>query len=178
MLSTLVLMPPLPGAPSSAALGALVRTLVSLVPATVEGVVRDVTVLAPGADDGVRRVTDHAGCALVACGAFEAAFAQALGDARSERLFILRAGAAFDRGFVDEIAMLLGPTRSEPETVWLLRESPDGMLSRLLPARAPVAGVIARRDTPGLAAPVMGFADLVRRLRRARTVSSRASMAS
>jgi hypothetical protein len=175
MLSALILMPPdVGGTPS--ALGALVRTLAALVPATVEGLVRDVTVVTDRADDGIRRVADHAGCGIVATARFEDGFTRALSGVRSTQLFVLRAGAAFDRGFVDEMAMLLGPeSGAQRPLALLLREMPDGLLSRLLPNRAPVVGLIAPRAE--LAAPARDFAALVRRLARPHTLASRARMA-
>jgi hypothetical protein len=175
MLSALVIMPPHVGGTSSA-LGALVRTLAALVPATVEGLVRDVTVVTDRADDGIRRVADHAGCGIVETARFEEGFTQALSGVRSSQLFVLRAGAAFDRSFVDEMAMLLGPEgEADRPRALLLREMPDGLLSRLLPNRAPVAGLIA--PLADLSAPARDFAALARRLVRPRTLTSRARMA-
>jgi hypothetical protein len=175
MLSTLVLMPPqIGGTPS--ALGALVRTLAALVPATVEGLVRDVTVVTDRADEGIRRVADHAGCRIVETTHFEDGFSRAVSGVRSNQLFVLRAGAAFDRGFVDEMAMLLGPeSGADRPQALLLREIPNGLLSRLLPSRAPVAGLIA--PCAELAAPARDFTSLVRRLVRPHTLASRARMA-
>lgn len=174
MLSTFVLMPSaLPGAPATP--GALVRTLAALVPATVEGLVRDVTVITPGRDDGVRRVTDHAGCGLVEEEDFDAALKQAIAGARSPLLFLLRAGAHLDRDFLDEAAQQFGPDVADPASRSLLiREAPDRLMTRVLPDLAPVAGLIASADK--LAGPSKTFDGLVRRIRASQTLTARASM--
>lgn len=172
MLSTLVLLPPTTdGAP---ALGALVRTLAALVPFSIEGLVRDVTVVAAGDDDGLRRVADHAGCAYEAGPPFAGAFKTAVDGARSETVFVLRAGATLDRGMVDEIAALLGPGSGPIDAVFLLRQTAEGW-ARLFPATAPVVGIMAPRRRLG--APVRDFDHLVRQFRRGKTLASRAQMA-
>lgn len=172
MLSTLVLMPPATG--GTPALGALVRTLAALVPFSIEGLVRDVTVVAEGDDDGLRRVADHAGCAYEAGSPFNGAFKAALEGSRSETVFVLRVGAALDRGMVDEVAALLGPGSGSVDTVFLLRQAAEGW-TRLFPATAPVVGIMAPRRKLG--APVRGFDDLARQFRRGKTLASRAQMA-
>lgn len=175
MLSAVVLAPPFSNAPAPA-LGAVVRTLNALVPATVEGLVRDVTLLAPPDDAGIRTVTDHAGCRLVEGGAFRGGFAQALGGAKQPTVFVIRAGAAFDRSFLDEVAGLLAPDRAgEGGPCYLLRRVPEGLAARLLPDLAPVAGVIASRRRLG--GPAADFTAVLRQVGRARTLASRAIVA-
>lgn len=175
MLSALIVSPPFTsGTPP--ALASTVRTLGALVPATVEGLVRDVTVLSAGDDDGLRTVTEHAGCGLVEAGSFEAALSAAIKGSKMGTVFVIRAGAAFDRGFLDEIAALFGPDRDREATrTFLLRQVPEGLASRLLPDLAPVAGVIAPREH--LAGSLRDFAALVRKAGRSRTLASRAQMA-
>ncbi|UDL95885.1 hypothetical protein LGH83_06725 [Lichenihabitans sp. PAMC28606] len=170
MLSALVLMPPHIGG-TSAALGALVRSLAALVPATVEGIVRDVSIVTDRADDGLRRVADHAGCRIVDEPTFEAGFATALAGARSDLLFVLRAGIGFDRGLINEIGMRLGPDPTIAGGL-LLREDHGGLMSRLLPNLSPIAGVIAARaDLSGRPA---SFKALVGGLKATQTLASRA----
>lgn len=175
MLSTFVIVPgALPGAPPAS--GALVRTLAALVPATVEGLVRDVTVIAPRRDDALRRVTEHAGCGLVEEEDFDAALKQAIARARSPFLFLLRAGAHLNRDFLDEAAQQFGPDVADPASRSLLiREAPDRLMTRVLPDLAPVAGLIASAGT--LAGPAKTFDSLVRRIRASQTLTARASMA-
>jgi hypothetical protein len=174
MLSTFILMPATGDAPP--ALGALVRTLGALVPAIVEGLVRDVTVIAPNADAGVRRIADHAGCDLVENADFDAALREGIAKARSPIVFLLRAGAFLDRAFLDEAARQFGPERNtSDDRSLLIREAPDGLVTRVLPDLAPVAGVIASKAA--LAYPFKDFEALVKRQRAAQTLQSRASMA-
>ena len=174
MLSTLVLAPSFASS-TSATLAPVVRTLAALVPLTVEGLVRDVTVVTSGPDAGLQRVADHAGCGLVAAPAFEAALRQGLAAARSSKVFVLRAGATLDRGFLDEGARLLGPEANPDDTgVLLLRQTPEGLATRLLPDLAPVAGIIASREKLG--GPAKDFVALIRHLGRCRTLASRALM--
>ncbi len=175
MLSTLVLAPPFSDGPPSIA-ATLVRTLAALVPATVDGLVRDVTLVAVEAGTEIRQVAEHAGCSIVEAGSFEAAVRQAVEKARSPWIFVLSANAVVDRGFSEEIAALFGP-QADPgkPSVLLLRQAPQGLGARLMPGRAPVAGVIALRQSFKGA---KDFATLVRRLGKARTLTSRAQTAS
>lgn len=176
MISALVLAPSFSGTIAPGA-GAVVRTLGALVPAAVEGLVRDVTLLAPSGDEELRAVADHAGCGLVEAKALRSGFAQALTTAKQPLVFVLRAGTAFDRGFLNEIAVLLGPDAgNEGNPCFLLRQAPEGFAARLLPDIAPVAGLIAPRER--LSGPVTDFADIVRRVGRAKTLASRAAMTS
>ena len=86
---------------------------------------------------------------------------------------MVRAGTAFDRGFLDEIAGLLGPDRASDDfPCVLLRQAPEGLAARLLPDLAPVAGVIAPRGRLNRGAA--DFAGLVRQAGKARTLASRA----
>lgn len=176
MLSALVLAPFFSGRTVPAP-GAVVRTLAALVPATVEGLVRDVTLLAPSGDEGLRTVAEHAGCGLVEAKAFRNGFGQALTLAKQPVLFVVRAGAAFDRGFLSEVAAILGPDGGgEGDPCFLLRQAPEGFAARILPDLAPVAGLIASRGR--LSGSAADFADVVRRAGRTRTLTSRALVTS
>ena len=171
MLSTFVLMP----AGEPPALGLLVRTLAALVPAIVEGLVRDVTVIGRKPDEGVRRIAEHAGCNLVENVDFDTALGEAMASARSSTLFLLRAGAFLDRAFLDEAARQFGPEQGDGTRALLLREAPGGLVTRVLPDLAPVAGLIAPRAT--FTPPAKDFDALVRRQRAPQTLQARASMA-
>ena len=102
---------------------------------------------------------------------------QAVEKARSPWIFVLSANAVVDRGFSEEIATLFGP-QADPgkPSVLLLRQAPQGLGARLMPGRAPVAGVIALRQS--FRGGAKDFATLVRRLGKARTLTSRAQTAS
>lgn len=175
MLSTLVLLYARAGGPAPS-LGGLVRTLSALVPGTVGGLVRDVTIVTNRADDDVRRIADHAGCTVTADERFEKALQSAARQARSATLFLLRAGAHVDRDFLDEVARAFDPAQVERGTPPLvLREMPDGLVRRVLPDLAPAAGLIARASAVDLSA--RDFGTLVRRVAGKRTLSARAAMA-
>ena len=138
------------------------RTLSALVPATVEGVVRDVTLLQVGDAPALAGIADEAGCSVVQGRDFSAAFARGLAGARSPWIFVVRAGTVPSRLFGEEVARALEGNRAVE-----LREQPDGFPARWFPSLAPVAGVILPRDRLA-AKPCAGFADVVRRARPAR----------
>lgn len=170
MLSTLVFTPPAADAPRRA--GALLRTLAALVPATVEGVVRDVTLLQVGDAGSVAEIADEAGCRIVEEPDFPAALARGVAGARSPWIFVVKAGTVPSRLFGEEAARALGDSL-ETGGALLLREQPKGMLARWFPSLAPVAGVILPRAR--LAEfRCTSFADLVRRARPARTLPTSA----
>lgn len=169
MLSTLVLLADSDGPPAS--LGALVRTLGALVPGTIEGLVRDVTIVAAGPDPEVGRVADHAGCALVDGPGFERAMAAALAGLRAPITLLLRAGAHVDRDFRDEVARALSEAAGGVSL--LLREVPTGLAGRVLPGLAPIAGLVAPAR---MLRPARSFNDLVKQAGKARTLTARAVM--
>ena len=145
MLSTIVFSPPAPAngvRPS----GPLLRTLAALVPATIEGVVRDVTLLQIGVDGGVSA-------------------------ARSPWIFVVKAGAVPSRIFGEEAARALDEASSQ-DGVLLLRESPLGW-ARWFPSLAPVVGIILTRDRLA-ETRCTSFAELVRQARPARTLPTSA----
>ncbi|MDB5644321.1 MAG: uncharacterized protein JWN07_3638, partial [Hyphomicrobiales bacterium] len=85
---------------------ALVRTLAALVPAAIEGLVRDVT-LAGLAGSELADIADHAGCEFVESVDAGMIIAHALKIARGPNVFLLRAGRAPEAGFIDEIGDFL-----------------------------------------------------------------------
>jgi hypothetical protein len=90
---------------------ALARTLASLVPAAVEGVVREVIVCDRGSTDRTRQVADYAGCAFIADGALPAG----IRAARAEWLLLLQPGSRMADGWmqpvVEHMAAGGGPAR-------------------------------------------------------------------
>ena len=175
MLSTFVLLPPTPDG-SSTPLGNLVRTLGALVPGTIGGLVRDVSIVTQTASDEVRQVADHAGCALIEGERFADALRTAIARARSPMIFLLRAGAFVDRAFLDEVAQAFGPDQPDRgASAFVLREAPDGLIRRVLPDLAPAAGLIAQASA--VDASAKDFDTLVRRVSGKRTMASRAAMA-
>jgi len=120
----------------------VVRTLASLVPAAVEGVVRDVTLAASAGRPGMRRIADHAGCELIESDDPVRVLGAALTAARNANVFILRAGRAPETGFTEELTDLL----STGAGAAVMREAPRRLLTRVVPGLAPIAGLVARRD--------------------------------
>ena len=174
MLSTFVLFRS-PAGDTAPALGGLVRTLSSLVPGTIGGLVRDVTIVAGRQDREVQRVADHAGCALIEDVSFERALQVAIAQARSPTLFLLRAGAHVDRAFLEEVAMAVGHEGDRTGPALVLREAPDGLVRRVLPDLSPAAGLIAQASAVDVSAK--DFDTLVRRVSGKRTLTARAGMA-
>ncbi len=66
----------------------LARTLASLIPGAVEGLVREVVVCDLGSTDQTRRVADHAGCVFLAQGGV----GQGIRQAKGEWLLLLPVG--------------------------------------------------------------------------------------
>jgi hypothetical protein len=129
---------------------AVVRTLSALVPAAIEGLVRDVVLAAPSGNADLARIADHAGCQLAEAGGAADVISAGLRMARGDALLVLRAGHAPERGFFEELADLndrlglLGSAR--------VRAMPERFLTRLLPGLAPSVGLVAlRRNLPAQA---------------------------
>ncbi|MGI3900042.1 MAG: hypothetical protein ACRYGP_19350 [Janthinobacterium lividum] len=170
MISTLVVTTPAAvDAPRRAS--AFLRTLAALVPATIEGVVRDVTLVQVG-QGSLAHIADEAGCQMVEEGNFPAALARGVAGARSSWIFVVQAGTVPSPLFGEEAARAL---EGSPETgsALVLREQPRGLLSRWFPSLAPVAGIILPRAR--LAEfRCTSFADVVRRAGRSRTLPTSA----
>lgn len=138
MYSALVLIEAGPnGAPSSEA---VVRTLAALVPAAIEGVVRDVALAAPQPSNDLMRIADHAGCGLVTGEA--GLLRRSLDSLKEPRLLVVRAGRAPERAFVAELADMAA---YRPQACALLLDAPDGWLTRLAPRFARPSGLVATR---------------------------------
>ncbi len=125
--------------------GEAVRTLSALVPGVVEGVLRDVQLIATASEPDLASVADHAGCAYVAADLSQA-LPRAAAAARSPYLFVVLAGVSFDRALTDEMGGLGGRHES-----WLadgigLKAMETGALGRLLPRLAPTVGILTTRD--------------------------------
>ncbi len=78
---------------------ALTRTLNALISATVDGLVREVILIARGANEVATKVADHAGCNLVQLEQFPAAIKAAKG----EWLIVFEAGALPELGWVEAV---------------------------------------------------------------------------
>jgi hypothetical protein len=139
------------------------RTLAFLVSAAVQGVVRDAVLI--GEDSAaLRYVADYAGCTLVSEPEPAKALAEALAAARSEHVFLLKAGYAAEPPLIDEIRDFLEFGRGREGLCGLVRETPGGLVRRFLPGASPLAGLVARRDTC-CSAKARDLTELARRLR-------------
>lgn len=124
----------------------LARTLVSLVGAAVQGIVRDVVVCDAGSTDGTRHVADHAGCTLAGKG-----LAAGLAAARGEWLLFLEPGARLTDGWTEEVTSHMAnhttPARFSPAGARLPafltgRISRRGLHRGLLISRSQVAAFV------------------------------------
>ncbi len=123
---------------------ALVRTLAVLVPAAIEGLVRDVT-LAGMAGSDLADIADHAGCEFTESVDPNMILAQALKLARGPNVFLLRAGRAPEAGFIEEIGDFLARSDAGARGA-LMREKPETFVTRMVPALSQPVGVIASRQ--------------------------------
>jgi glycosyltransferase involved in cell wall biosynthesis len=84
---------------------ALGRTLAALVPAAVDGLVREVVLADGGSDDLTLEIADDAGARVVACaGATEARLVEGCAAARSDWLLILGVDEALPAGWAEAAA--------------------------------------------------------------------------
>jgi hypothetical protein len=122
-----------------------VRSLSALVSGAVDGVIRDVQLLATAVAPDLAEVAEHAGCSYLAADLAQAV-PRAAAAARSPVVLLLRSGASFDRALTDEMSDVV--TRHDD---WLpggiaLKTADDGALGRLMPRLARSVGVLTTRD--------------------------------
>jgi hypothetical protein len=144
MLSAIVLAFSPPGASPDAALlrERVARSLSSLVDACVHGLVADATVVGP-AQFSLSDVADEAGCALVETSNAREGLSAALKSARHAHVFMLEAGYAVDRGFVEEMSDLFA--FGDVSRARVLRAEPNSLVTRLTPSLAAPVGIMARK---------------------------------
>lgn len=139
----------------------LARTLASLVPAAVEGMVREVIVCDRESGDHTHRVAEQAGCHFLATGGLAAGILQA----KSEWLLILEPGARLAEGWTESVAehaarhvMAARFSRS--------RAARRPFLSRVFTARRALAEglVITRRQAAALSRNAQGAEAIARGL--------------
>ena len=150
-------------APAALRRARIVRSLASLVEACVKGLVAD-AVLAGPLGAGLGAVADEAGCVLIEAADRGAGLALGLRAARHADIFLLRAGYAVERGFVDEArdALAFGGL----DRARVLRAAPESFVTRLAPNFAEPVGLLARKAAL-LGAGAGDVASLARRLRAA-----------
>jgi hypothetical protein len=127
------------GPPSSEA---VVRTLSALVPAAIEGIVRDLVLASQSRNDDFARIADHAGCEYVhASGA--PLVASGLAALKERRVLVVRAGRIPEHGFTGELADLAA---YRAQQCALLLDAPNSFLTRVMPRLARPSGVVAPQD--------------------------------
>lgn len=147
--------------------GAVARTLASLTPAVVDGLVRDATLATLTTDPAGADIADEAGCALATADRPESVLNAGLAMARGDALLVIRAGYAPGPGFCEEASDLIARWPAAA----LMRVEPDGFVTRLAPQWANVAAVMAPRAR--LRLPAADFNALARALRTAPTMRTR-----
>jgi hypothetical protein len=126
---------------------ALARSLAALVPAAVEGFVREVIVCDHGSTDHTQYVAEHAGCHFLAHGGVAAGIRQAKG----EWLLLLEPGARLGDGWTEEVAV-----HAAHQTIAArfsrARADRARFLARIFSARRPLAEglVITKRQALAL----------------------------
>jgi cellulose synthase/poly-beta-1,6-N-acetylglucosamine synthase-like glycosyltransferase len=126
----------------------LARTLASLVPAVVEGMVREVIVCDRGSSDQTHRVAEQAGCSFLASGGLAAGIRQA----KSDWLMLLEPGARLAGGWTEGVADHTGRVTSAARFS-RSRSARRPFLSRIFSAKRALEDglVITRRQAAALA---------------------------
>ena len=114
---------------------AIVRTLSSLVPCVVEGLVRDLTLATSSDIPLLREIADHAGCDIAVANTPAGLLAAGLASARGDWILAIRAGYAPRSDFSEEIADVLDSGQRRPHLA-RLRAEPDSLITRLAPSFA------------------------------------------
>ena len=162
MLTTIVLAAreSFAASPSPAGLRKAMRTLAALVPLAVGGFSGEVILAGPGSD-AMHRLADEAGCALATGAEPGEALAAALARSAKRWRLVLAAGSAPEAGFADEASDFMAAGENAAA---VLRGAPETFATRLFPALAPAAGVLALQAMfpAGRAADVGQLARLLR----------------
>lgn len=127
------------GLPSSEA---VVRTLSALVPAAIEGIVRDVALATDAPASELARIADHAGCEYVE-GAGDGTLDAGLAALKEQRILLLRAGRVPEHGYAGELADLAA---YRPQQCALLLDAPASFMTRLMPRLSRASGLVAPRE--------------------------------
>ena len=168
MLSALILATDAKDAPVAA--DALVRTLAALVPAAIEGLIRDLTISGLAGCD-LASIADHAGCEMAESLAPSDVLANGLKLVRGPNVFVLRAGHAPEAGFIEELGDVLNRSGAG-ERGALMRQKPETFLPTLIPALSPVIGLMSSREKM-LRAQARDFARLVSQVKPQITLRAR-----
>ena len=153
--------------------GQAVRTLSSLVPAVIEGIVRDVALVAGETATDLAQIADHAGCTLITAETEAAALKAALTRCRSRDVLVVAAGVGFDRTLLDELSGVLPVFGLEDQPLpRVLHPESDGILQRVLPMRGKAVGLLGRKERLLLSGS-SSLQDLVKRIKPTRPFRTR-----
>jgi glycosyltransferase involved in cell wall biosynthesis len=146
---------------------ALARTLASLVPAAVEGFVRDVTVRDLGSEDETRKVCDHAGARWMESGELS----EIIKTARCDWLLFLTPGARLLDGWIEPASAHIRKMTS-PARFARSRAHKLGLFTRLKGGLDPLSEglLIQRRQALALARENMTAQGLARGLASKRII--------
>jgi len=134
----------------------VIRVLSVMVPASVSGLIADVSIAGSHSLEGLDRVADHAGCKLYQAGDTASAFLAAATAARHDTILIVSTRGVPAPGFHHEIE---GLTRAGVRTCRMRAEA-GGVLQRLIPGLCPVTLVMAPRPAVIAAASSASGPDL------------------
>jgi glycosyltransferase involved in cell wall biosynthesis len=139
----------------------LARTLASLVPAAVEGVVRDVTVRDHGSSDETRKVCEHAGVRWLEIGDI----GHAVKQTRSDWILLLSPGARLMDGWMEPVAIHM-QKQTQPARFSRSRAHRLGFLARIGRSQNALAEglLISKRQALALARSGMNGEALARGL--------------
>ena len=131
----------------------LAATLAPLIPGAVEGLVREVVLVDRGMGDNARKVSDHAGCRIVAAEDFR----DAIETARGDWLLLLEPGARLLPGWMEAVvehADMVGAGRAKTQAARFRRAPNDqpGFFARLRQIRTAMAEgfLVQKRQAIGL----------------------------
>lgn len=95
----------------------LAATLSALVPAAMEGLVRDVVVSDGGSTDATRLIAEEAGCAIVVGPRGRGGqIARGIDTAKADWVLVLHADTVLSRGWERDVALFVAAEQGNPET--------------------------------------------------------------
>jgi glycosyltransferase involved in cell wall biosynthesis len=128
----------------------LAKTLASLVPGAVEGLVREVIVCDLGSSDGTEMVAEHAGCVFLSGVRCE----EALASSRSDWVLILKPGARLVPGWVESAREHVA-VAERPAIFSRSRQTELPLWSKWLKRRERLAeGLLMRKSVPSVGRPL------------------------
>lgn len=136
----------------------LARSLAPLVPAVVDGLVREVIVCDTGSTDGTLKVAEHAGCRIVSGEVIEA-----IRIAKADWLLFLEPGARLTGDWLDPVAQHMG-RQTMPAQFSRARESRPRLFARVFATALATGLLVNRRQAFSRARPGLGAEGVARGL--------------